>query len=96
MAKDYSKTFYSSRQWIATQAAYMASKNYICERCGEPAKIVHHKTYINPANITDPEITLSWDNLEALCQDCHNREHSRTAATAAGLRFDDEGNLVKC
>ena len=73
----------------------MSAHNYICERCGQPAKIVHHKKYITPFNISDPSITLDWNNLECLCQDCHNAEHMTTPATAAGLVFDQSGALVK-
>lgn len=73
----------------------MSSKNGICERCGAPARIVHHREYITPENINDPDITLNWDNLEALCQDCHNKEHFLTGATAPGLMFDRSGNLIK-
>ena len=87
--------FYRSKAWKQTQAAFMASKNYMCERCDQPATIVHHKTYITPSNINDPNITLSWDNLEALCHDCHNKEHFREAATMPGLVFDSNGNLIK-
>lgn len=87
--------FYKSRAWRKTQAAFMASKNGICERCGDPARIVHHKEYITPANINDPAVTLSWDNLEALCQTCHTREHFTQDATAPGLMFDSSGNLIK-
>lgn len=94
MAFDEQKRFYGSKRWKKTQLAFMMSKHYICERCGRPAKIVHHKTYITPSNINDPEITLSWDNLEALCQDCHNKEHQVTDAVAPGLRFDAFGNLT--
>jgi 5-methylcytosine-specific restriction endonuclease McrA len=70
----------------------MASQYYICERCGEPAKIVHHKTYINRDNINDTSITLSWDNLEALCQDCHNKEHHK--ADTRRYSFDENGNVI--
>lgn len=96
MAKEYAKRFYASKAWRDTQKAYMQSKHYVCERCGRSAVIVHHKTYITPANINDPNITLNWDNLEALCQDCHNKEHFQDrSVTAEGLTFDDQGNLVK-
>lgn len=95
MAKDYAKGFYSSKEWIKTQAAYMASRNYVCERCGMPARIVHHKVYISPVNIGDSNITLNWSNLEALCQNCHNHEHMRTDAVAEGLSFNSLGELVK-
>lgn len=95
MAKDYSYKFYQSKAWEQTRAAYLASVHYICERCGSPAKIVHHKIYISPANIDNIKITLDWTNLEALCQDCHNKEHFGSGSTADGLRFDRDGNLVK-
>ena len=95
MAKDYAKSFYNSQAWRDTQAAYMASQYYICERCGSVARIVHHIQYITPQNIQDPNITLSWDNLQALCIDCHNAEHmSSGGACAEGLRFNSKGELV--
>ena len=95
MAFDEQKSFYKSKAWQQTQAAYMASKNYICERCGNPARIVHHRKYITPSNIHDQSITLDWGHLEALCQDCHNKEHSCKPATMPGLCFDRNGNLIK-
>ena len=94
MAMDYARGFYRSRAWRDTQAAYMASQHNVCERCGGLARIVHHKRHINPENINDPAVTLDWANLEAVCLDCHNIEHMGSAATAAGLRFDAQGNLV--
>ena len=95
MSKDYAKSFYNSQAWRDTQAAYMASQYYICERCGSVARIVHHIQYITPQNIQDPNITLSWDNLQALCIDCHNAEHmSSGGACAEGLRFNSKGELV--
>lgn len=95
MAQDYAKGFYNSKAWRDTQAAYMASQHYVCERCGGVARIVHHRAYITPQNINDPSITLDWANLEALCMDCHNAEHLGGAACAEGLRFDSSGNIVK-
>lgn len=91
--KDYARAFYNSRQWRQTQAAYMASQNYVCERCKGPASIVHHKIYITPQNIHDPNVTLSWDNLEALCQDCHNEEHHSARSCTPGTYFDEFGNF---
>lgn len=73
----------------------MQSKLWTCERCGEVAKICHHKTYITPANIHDPNITLNWINLESLCQTCHNIEHHCGGIVADGLAFDQEGNLIQ-
>ncbi len=95
MAKDYAKSFYNGKAWKDTQAAYMASQCYVCERCGGMARIVHHMKYITPQNIHDPNITLSWDNLKALCIDCHNAEHMGKSAIAEGLRFNEYGELVR-
>lgn len=90
MAKDYAKSFYNSKAWRECSGAYMASKNYICERCGAVAVICHHKKYINERNINNPYITLNFDNLEALCMDCHNLEHQRQGCNVS---FDDSGNI---
>lgn len=88
--------FYHSRAWRKLSKAFLMSKNYICERCGQPAEIAHHRQYLNAENVLDPDISLNPTNLEALCQNCHNAEHFGTGgATAAGLAFDDNGNLVK-
>lgn len=70
----------------------MASKNYICERCGGVAVICHHRRYITPANITDPNITYNWGNLEALCQECHNKEHMQKQTKVI---FNDAGEVDK-
>lgn len=95
MAKDYAKDFYNSMRWRKLSKAYAKSKHYICERCGRPGRIVHHIRYITPTNINDPEITLNWENLKYLCQDCHTTEHMSSPACQDGLKFDDQGNLTK-
>ena len=79
--QDFAEKFYKSRRWRDTRQAYMASVGGLCERCLKrglyhPAAIVHHKVYITPENINDPGVTLNWDNLEAVCRDCHEQEHS--------------------
>lgn len=94
MAKDYAKSFYKSKRWIDCRNGFMQSKNYICERCNGVAIICHHKEYITPENITDPNITLNWDNLESLCQTCHNLEHHSGGIVAEGLAFNSKGNLI--
>lgn len=91
--------FYHTTAWRKCSKAFMQSKNYICERCGGLATICHHKKYITDKNVHDPNITLNWDNLEALCQTCHNQEHFGGTAInkicADGLTFDSDGNLIK-
>lgn len=76
----------------------MASRGWLCERCAAegklvPAKVAHHKIYLTRQNISDPSVALSWDNLEALCQDCHNKEHHRSDKKKR-YAFDEAGNLV--
>lgn len=75
MARAFAKPFYNSTAWQKTSRAYMESQHWLCERCGGVASICHHRQWLDPANITDPSVALSWENLECLCQDCHNKEH---------------------
>jgi len=59
--------FYDSKAWRRLSKAFLLSKNYICERCGNPAEIAHHKTYLNAGNIYNPDISLNPNLLESLC-----------------------------
>ena len=88
--------FYQSTAWRRLSRAFLLSKNYICERCGGPASLAHHTTYLTAANVTDADVSMNPARLEALCLDCHNTEHfSRGGAVALGLVFDDDGDLKK-
>ncbi|GLY09586.1 HNH endonuclease [Pseudobacillus badius] len=90
------KRFYKSRAWRKCRDAYFTSQHGLCERCQQPGLIVHHKVYIDGQNINDASVTLNHENLELLCQTCHNREHFGGAdATREGLRFDENGDLIK-
>ncbi|AFK87427.1 MULTISPECIES: HNH endonuclease signature motif containing protein [Thermoanaerobacterium] len=93
--KPWAEKFYKSRAWQEVRQAYFIYRHGICERCGRPGEIVHHKEYLTPLNINDPNITLSFDNLELLCLDCHNKEHSKQDSVKDGLMFDDDGNLIQ-
>ena len=82
-APEEQKRFYNSDAWERCRSEYLSLVGGLCERCESkgivrPARIVHHKEYISAQNITDPAVLLSFDNLEALCQDCHNREHFKS------------------
>lgn len=66
----------------------------LCERCfamGQymTAKLVHHKTHLTPDNIDDPEISLNFDNLQRLCQDCHAVVHS--GQPEPRTKFNEDG-----
>ena len=76
----FASTFYKSWAWIKCSRAYKESKGGLCERCWSrglivPGDEVHHKVKLTPENISDPAISLNWDNLELLCKNCHIEEH---------------------
>ena len=80
--KEFAEKFYKSQAWQNCRDAYMKKVNGLCEKCLElglitPAEEVHHKIVLNPQNINDPNITLSFNNLIALCREHHRREHSK-------------------
>lgn len=85
------EAFYNSKKWRRVSAAYLSSKHYLCERCGKPAQICHHKKWLNESNVNNPEIALNFENLEALCIDCHNAEHGLRHDVAV---FNSAGELV--
>lgn len=98
MAREFAGNFYKRQEWKNCRAAYISSVGGLCERClsnglYNPAKIVHHKIYLNEDNIKEPSITLNWDNLEALCQDCHNNEHLKSQAKRRYI-IDADGIVV--
>ena len=92
--KAWAKEFYEGAAWRQTRTAYLLSQQNICERCGDIAKVVHHRTYLTPQNIHTPELTLNWANLEALCQDCHNREHHR-GERQSRYEYEENGNIKR-
>lgn len=78
----FAKDFYVSRAWQECARAYRQSVGGLCERCAAaglivPAEEVHHKIRLTPETLADPTIALNWDNLEALCKDCHLKEHNQ-------------------
>lgn len=78
--KDYARGFYNTKIWQETRNAYVKHCGGLCERCLErgiinAGVIVHHKIYLTPQNITNPDIALNFDNLELLCRQCHSDEH---------------------
>lgn len=77
MKESFAYKFYVSREWRKCRAAYLR-KEPLCERCGQPATQVHHKNKLTSENISDPAISLSFTNLEALCESCHKQEHKPT------------------
>lgn len=57
-----------------------------------PASLVHHRIHLNNENINDPSITLNFDNLEAVCLDCHNKIHF--GGNTKRYKVDEMGNVI--
>lgn len=94
--KEYAERFYKSKQWQACRLAYIKSVGGLCENCLRKGyvvagEIVHHKVHISPQNIESPETTLSFDNLELLCRDCHAAQHTTRIRR---YKVDDFGQVV--
>lgn len=92
--REFARGFYHSRAWRDTQAAFMASRCYVCERCSGPARIAHHVRHLTPQNVSDLSVALDWSNLMALCIECHNLIHKGGGACAPGVRFDRDGDII--
>lgn len=90
--KPWAESFYKSEAWKKCRVGFLASRLWICERCGEPAVIAHHRIPLDSHNIREADVALGWDNLEALCQRCHNEEHHRTERERRYM-FDENGNV---
>ena len=95
------KTFYSSRAWKDARRNYKQSVGGLCEECLKkgiisPAEIVHHKVPLTDENVSDISISLSWDNLQALCRPCHAKAHEQMYAERTGKRYtiDDNGRVI--
>jgi 5-methylcytosine-specific restriction endonuclease McrA len=92
--REFAKHFYRSTAWKKCRMSYIATVHGLCERCGAGGKIVHHKIYLSERNINDVSLTLNHENLELLCQECHNAEHMGKLPIADGLRFTLDGDVV--
>ena len=98
--KEFAKRFYNSRAWKKCRRAYIDSRIMVdggmCEICGERVGyIVHHKELLTPTNITDPSITLSFDNLQYVCKPCHDEEEGHLIQRkGCCCGFDAEGQPI--
>ncbi len=95
MSKDFSRKFYNSGAWKKTSKAYKTSKFGMCELCSKPGEEVHHIIPLNPQNINDPNITLSWNNLMLLCRSCHELIEEKAKATIDGITFSPNGEIIE-
>ena len=93
--RDFAKKFYSSKAWRSLRPYIYEDRDHkICQRCGAPGKIVHHKIWLTPDNIDDPYISLNPDLLETLCEECHSLEHNGGAVLDGELAFSESGDIT--
>ena len=95
--RDFAKGFYKSKAWKDCRAAYAKSVGGLCEVCLAEGRyvageIVHHKTHINPDNISDVRVILDWNNLQLVCRDCHARLHSNKEGQR--YKIDEMGRVI--
>ena len=93
--KGFAEDFYKSQVWMDCARGYRRSVGGLCERCKAKGRIVpcvevHHKIRLTPENIKRPEAALNWNNLEALCKDCHLKEHKKQKRWSV----DEDGNVI--
>ena len=85
------KRFYASKEWIIKRAKILRRDNNECQshkRQGKYAKAtcVHHKKHLRDY----PELALDDDNLESLCDACHNIEHPEKFFNEVKPKFTNE------
>ena len=95
--KEFAKGFYNTALWQKTREQYMKYKGGLCERCLQngiirAGEIVHHKTYLTRENITNPDVALSFANLELLCRQCHADEHDHNERKR--YEIGEDGSVV--
>lgn len=90
------ESFYSSIAWKECREGYKKKVGGLCELCLKdglytPAEIVHHKVPLDVLNVNDPSISLSFDNLQCVCREHHQRLHTKRQ-----LRYDilPDGTVV--
>lgn len=99
--KSIRNKFYETQAWKNTRKSYMQSVGGLCEKCLAegiitPAEAVHHITPLTEENASDMSISLSWDNLQALCRKCHADAHEDIYRERSGRRYkiDKNGKVI--
>ena len=59
----------------------------------KPAKEVHHIEELTPENIHRPEVSLSFNNLVALCKECHKARH-KEHSKGRRYEFGSNGEII--
>ena len=89
--------FYDSMAWKNTRRTYTQAVGGLCERCLKrgilaSADLVHHRVPLTEETVSDLNLSLNWDNLQALCRKCHGEVHRELDRKRKGLRYDIDNN----
>jgi 5-methylcytosine-specific restriction endonuclease McrA len=86
--------FYSSPDWLALRVRVLERYECKCMMCGRSPKahrVVIHVDHIKPRS-KFPELSLDFDNLQLLCEDCNlgkrNKYHTDYRPDAVTMDFD--------
>lgn len=75
------QNFYASKPWRELRYNLIIERGNICNRCHKifaTNKLIgHHIIELTVDNVDDTSISLNPNNIEIICNDCHNQEHNR-------------------
>jgi len=75
--------FYARKAWMDLRWMLIVQRFGVCARCGksfadDTSKLTaHHKIELTAETINDPFVALNPDNVEIVCNGCHNHIHHR-------------------
>ena len=73
---------YQDVRWQRLRVAYLAD-HPLCEEClangvtREAVDVHHVVSFMSAEGVERIELALNYDNLRALCKECHQAEHNR-------------------
>jgi 5-methylcytosine-specific restriction endonuclease McrA len=75
---------YKTAEWEKVRQFVIVRALGLCERCKakgiiKPGKIVHHTEWLTDRNKKEWRIAYNPDNLEYICNDCHEEEHNESS-----------------
>ncbi|MBH0342277.1 hypothetical protein ABB08_08715 [Paenibacillus larvae] len=85
------RNFYNSSAWKKCRESVLIRDHYLCQQCLKEQRItqadmVHH---IIPL-LDDWSKGLDMDNLESLCNACHNKEHGNVKQVSKKIKVYEE------
>lgn len=85
---EWYSNYLTSQQWKALRVRVLYERGTSCEKCGQLAEHLHHKTYARLFNELLGDVVL-------LCKDCHSAAHAKHDIPFLYLIYEDDLNYVK-